>query len=252
MDAVRRTGGKLWLCVARFVMYVVRAPHSGRRRRAGVAVAAISLATCSVLLPSLNGGRGSESRGPQSTHRVSMARSWAALSREGSEGRGLSTSVRVLQAIASAHVTGHGMPAALRSLAQKTLGAGSDALMLDFARAREVSASRHLRLWLVPGRGVICMFRVTHFAAICAPDNVARARGLVLETYRLPAGKPWPPLSFTAIGVMPSSVVGAVAKTRGRTIVIPTRSNTFVRRSKSAINVTRPILRGTPLAALAR
>lgn len=96
------------------------------------------------------------------------------------------------------------MPARLRASVAEVLGE-PQALHLEFDRARVVTTAPGNRLWVVPGRGVICTFKTGPVAAACATRGQAIQHGLVLGTYAI-AEQTHQPTSYLALGLVPNGV----------------------------------------------
>jgi hypothetical protein len=135
------------------------------------------------------------------------------------------------------------MPQALREEAEEVL-LEPEPLDLQFNEARYVTTPNDAALWVVPGSGILCIFRAVKMAASCSPAPLAFHRGIVLELFKLDeAGHP---TRFTALGIAPDgveSMVGEIGKTRRK---IPVVGNAYFTEARDPINRLRPINRAAP------
>jgi hypothetical protein len=132
-----------------------------------------------------------------------------------------------------------GVPEALRRLAKEVLGEPED-LGLSFAAARRAVTSGHISLWVVPGRGVLCMFRHPDMAVSCRPVSKAYRQGIALQIYKLGKAKSGPPESFMAIGVVPDGISGVRMRLGNRRTTAPVVANTFQVEARRPIKVVLP------------
>lgn len=126
------------------------------------------------------------------------------------------------------------MSAQMREGAMRTL-AKAQSLRLRFDRARFAATPVGVGIWLVPGKGVICIVEDVKPATSCnSTADVARG-GLWLEVYALNARHE--PTHFLVLGIAPDGV-DAVRATIGQTSVsIPVVDNIFARRAEAPITI---------------
>jgi hypothetical protein len=207
------------------------------RRTAARAVSGVMLASAvalaaGLLLLDFDGGR--EQPGAQQASEI--RRAWAQLAdRE----RPDSASDGILQwPFSAAARVPRGMPVALRERAQRTLMQPGP-LHLQFGQARRTIGPGGLVLWLVPGRGVICMFRASRLAAACRAKSEALSDGLSLQTYKVdPAGKE--PERFTAFGVVPDGIHNIEVKVGHRRMQTAVSRNVYRVEAATPIRVVLP------------
>lgn len=131
-----------------------------------------------------------------------------------------------------------GMPFSLQKKARTVLGGGGP-LGLDFSSAKYVTTQNHLRLWVVLGKGVACMFRQLHLAASCTTRSQAFRHGIVLQIYKLNrvGGEP---TTFTAIGIAPDGVQAISMRAGDRRMKVPVVNNTYWAEASKPISVIPP------------
>lgn len=131
-----------------------------------------------------------------------------------------------------------GMPFSVQKKARGVLGGGRP-LGLDFNAAKYVTTQNDIRLWVVLGKGVACMFRELHMAASCTTRAQAFRHGIVLQTYQLNkvGGEP---TTFTAIGIAPDGVRAISMRVGDRRMKVPVVNNTYWAEASKPISVVPP------------
>jgi hypothetical protein len=131
--------------------------------------------------------------------------------------------------------TSTGMSPRLRREAREVLGA-PEPLRLRFEEARYARTPTSIGLWVVPGRGVTCMFRAVRMASTCTPTVDAYRRGMLLQTYKTvsPGGRP---IQFAALGIVPDGVRSVAATVGGEPRSIPVIENAFADVAKAPIRI---------------
>jgi hypothetical protein len=131
-----------------------------------------------------------------------------------------------------------GVPPRVRRGVQRTIDqTGSPALR--YSAGRRVRTASGEVVWLVPGRGVLCMFRETRPAFACRPATTAYRRGITLELYRTTQASSHRPTRFTVIGVAPDGVRTISARVGNRPLIIPVHNNTFDAQASRPIDLGR-------------
>jgi hypothetical protein len=179
--------------------------------------------------------RNGESQPPITSHR-GIAGSWKELSEKGI--REASILRDQPWPFASIVAVPGGLPSQLRKQAEEVLMEPKP-LRLRFGDARRVTALHSAGFWVVPGAGVICMFRAVKMAAACSGKRDVYRHGLLLELYKLdrPGGKP---TAFTAFGLVPDGVASVVARIGRRRDTIPVVGNAYEIEASKPINIIPP------------
>lgn len=135
-----------------------------------------------------------------------------------------------------------GVPLQTRLAVAETLGgrAALDTLGLEFGSARRARTPSGLVLWMVSGRGVMCLIREKRVAISCASKRRAIRRGLLLQIHRNSRGASEP--NFMAIGVAPDWAAGISLEAGGVPVTLPIQANAFdfsATRSIRVLKLTR-------------
>jgi hypothetical protein len=131
----------------------------------------------------------------------------------------------------------------LRRDAAATLGRGHQALGLRFDGAQYVDTTTGIGIWVVRGKGVVCIFHAKTMAAACNTDAEAGDSGLVLVVGDGPIPSPGAlPKRFLALGIAPDwtravrlQIVDGASKT------VPVIDNAFALRARAPINLEKLI-----------
>jgi hypothetical protein len=128
------------------------------------------------------------------------------------------------------------MPPALREKSREVFP-DSGSLRLRFASARYVDVSRRQGLWVVPGRGVLCILSAKSMAASCATRHAAYRSGVVLQLYELNDSKTRP-TAFVTLGIAPNGIGSVKAKIgKTRWTRFPVAGNTFFAKTQQPVFV---------------
>jgi len=154
-----------------------------------------------------------------------------------SEGR-VSAS-RQWHSFSGAEAVAGGVPRRTRLAVAETLGgqAGIDALGLEFDSAHQLRTPSGFTLWMVPGRGVMCLIRMERVATTCSTKRNAIRRGLLLQTHRTSATANEP--AFSTIGVMPDWATAVSLRVGSVPVTIPIMANAFDFAATRSIRVLR-------------
>lgn len=113
-------------------------------------------------------------------------------------------------------------------------------LHLHWAEARYAHTRRGIGIWVVEGRGLVCIFRDRSPATACDTRlNVGR-RGIYVETYGLSKGRPSVPTAYRVLGIAPPGARTLRAESGGAFVVIPVANRTFEYRSNHPVRVILP------------
>jgi hypothetical protein len=135
----------------------------------------------------------------------------------------------------SVRPTAAGMTPRVKREALEVLGSAAP-LRLRFEEARYARTPAGVGLWVVPGRGVICMFRAVRMASSCSTTVEAYRRGLLLQTYTSPIPEARP-TRFTALGIAPDWARAVSARIGGKSWTIPIVDNAFGAAAKAPIRI---------------
>jgi hypothetical protein len=167
-----------------------------------------------------------------STQHATMATRWKALADQGVREK----PVFKTWPFAAFRGPSRAMPTNRREASAKTLGEPGP-LGLDFAEARFGMSPVGVGLWLVPGRGVTCLFKGGIVAATCDTTSNAERKGLSLEVYKPGPPPERRPTHFLALGVVPDGVKQLRVTVGNRTSVIRVSRNTYSMRAEVPIKV---------------
>jgi hypothetical protein len=132
---------------------------------------------------------------------------------------------------------GEEMPERMRRSVAETLG-GAQPLHLRFEHVYRVRTTTGVRVWVVRGRGVVCIVRDVKASVACDTDVNAAHRGLVLGVYKVGPPPQRKPTQFLMLGIAPDSVRAVRVKIKGAAPrMARVVENTFSLRSKSPIAV---------------
>jgi hypothetical protein len=138
-----------------------------------------------------------------------------------------------------------GMPGPLRKDALELLGEPT-ALGLRFAKARYATTPNNLGLWVVPGNGVICMFRAAKLASSCKTIVQVYRHGIVLQTYKWDrGGGEDKPTAFASFGIVPDGIRRVPVKIGDRWTTVGVVDNTFFIGSRQTIGIPGGLKRPT-------
>jgi hypothetical protein len=110
-------------------------------------------------------------------------------------------------------------------------------LKLRFDQARYAETPGGTDIWLVPGRGVMCLVRAPRIATTCDTGGKAARRGLVLQVYKVGKSPDHRPTQFMAMGVAPDGARGVLVKVGHESRAIPIVDNAFDYKAKAPITV---------------
>lgn len=136
-------------------------------------------------------------------------------------------------------------PAALTdrqvAAARTALGRDGRLLGLRFDAAQYLAIAKGSGLWLVRGRGVVCMFDSATFAASCSTASRVVRRGLDLAMTTGVKGD-GEPTGFRIVGVAPDGATAVrLVPTGSSRRVVPVHDNTFSIRSRRPLGVGKVI-----------
>jgi hypothetical protein len=120
-----------------------------------------------------------------------------------------------------------GVPSATRIAVAEAVGGrpGLDILDLDFDSARRATTPSGMSLWMVSGRGVMCLVRTERIAIACSGEKKANRRGVLLQIHR---AAPAPnELAFVTIGIVPNWATGISLQIGDVPITLPIQANAF-------------------------
>jgi hypothetical protein len=127
------------------------------------------------------------------------------------------------------------LPAQVRARIREALGPEGEELGLNFDRAYYLDTSLAVGIWIVWGRGVICLFNGHSFSMACDTSIRATQDGLVIVSGPSPAAYERP--AVVALGLVPDGVHAVrLGLLGGRDRVVPVVRNTF------ALRAHRPIM----------
>lgn len=129
-----------------------------------------------------------------------------------------------------------GMPPQLRAEAREVLGSPAP-MRLRFDEARYGRAPTGVGLWMVPGRGVTCMFRAVSIASTCIATVDAYRYGMLLQTYKVGKAPGIRPSHFVVLGVAPDGAKTVSVKFGERTRTVPIVDNAFRVQAEAQIRV---------------
>jgi hypothetical protein len=121
---------------------------------------------------------------------------------------------------------------------------GADDLGLYFANARYATTSNKVGLWVVPGDGLICMFRAVQLVASCTTTAQAYRYGIVLQVYK-PDREHDRPTEFASLGIVPDGVKKVPAKVGKQWTTIAVADNTFYVESRRPIGIPPTLQRSS-------
>jgi hypothetical protein len=130
------------------------------------------------------------------------------------------------------------MPRALIASSRRVLG-DPWPLRLRFDDARFTQTPIGAGLWVVPGRGVICVFMEGIPAGSCATAGEARRLGVVLETFAVDP-RTHRPDGYLLLGLAPDGTRVVHARVGGERRQLIVYGNAFAARARSAIRVFAP------------
>jgi hypothetical protein len=110
-------------------------------------------------------------------------------------------------------------------------------LQLRFDSALYARTPTGIGLWLVPGKGVICIFRAVRIASSCSTTAAVYRRGLQLQIFRSGATPASKPTQFTVLGVVPNWANAVSISVDGRRRKLPVVNNAFAGEAKSPIRI---------------
>jgi hypothetical protein len=129
-----------------------------------------------------------------------------------------------------------GIPAASRRAISRNLHGGK-ALALRFDKAQTLPAPAGIRLWLVEGRGVACLFVAARPApaSACRTTVQAAEDGISIGTYGTDPSNPGKPTAFLAAGIEPTDVSSLTVAVGEKRRTIPARDGVWAIRAKAPI-----------------
>ena len=132
-----------------------------------------------------------------------------------------------------------GVPPRIRLAVAETLGgkAALGSLGLEFSQARRTTTPSGIRLWMVPGRGVMCLVRAERLAIACSSKRKAIHRGVLLQIHRASPGAE--ESDFTTIGVVPDWAAGISLQAGEAPVTLPIQANAFDFSATRSIRVLR-------------
>jgi hypothetical protein len=134
--------------------------------------------------------------------------------------------------------TATGMPLHLRREALEILGPAAP-LRLHFDEARYVRTPIDFALWVVPGRGVTCMFRTVRIVSSCRTTVYAYRHGMVLQTAKPGTSPRSRPSLFTLTGIAPDWT-RTISVRAGRELrTIPIIDNVFADKARVPFQIVR-------------
>lgn len=122
--------------------------------------------------------------------------------------------------------------------AEHTL-ADSWPLRLHFEHARYLAARGKIGLWVVRGRGVICMFRMNRSGSVCDTSANVAQKGLLLEVYVSGPPPQRQSMHYLALGIAPDWAKRVWVEAGGGLEEIPINDNCYRVRANSPIQVDR-------------
>ncbi len=208
---------------------------SAESRMWGLIAAAIlaALAVASATLVFRDDGEAADHARPAES--VEARAAWQAAVRRGIAQANGSTSL-ARWPFSSIPVHQDGAPHAVEQSITGLLGPARP-LGLRFDAARSIVTARGQRIWVVPGRAVICMFRTPRLASSCDTATNASRRGLVLVTYKIGKDPKAPPRNFELLGLVPDGFHSATLKIGARRVQVRASTNTISYRAKAPISV---------------
>jgi hypothetical protein len=130
------------------------------------------------------------------------------------------------------------MPLQMRRAVSETLGP-AQSLDLRFDQARYATAPVGGGLWVVPGRGVMCLFRAKTATSTCNTAAIAERRGILLEVFRPGSSPGRRPTHFLALGIAPNWARRVEVNVDRELKTIPIVNNTYGLRANVPIRFRR-------------
>lgn len=146
---------------------------------------------------------------------------------------------RLWQSFSGVESVAGGVPPRTRLAVAEILGrpAVSDTLGLKFDSARQAKTPSGTTLWVVSGRGVMCLIREERIAISCSTKRKAIRHGLLLQVRRTSSTVDDP--AFTTIGIVPDRATGISLQAGDVPVTLPVQANAFDFGATRSIKVLR-------------